>query len=73
MFIIQDVVAAQVQQLVEILFSVCKQTSAIGSNTIGHIYSSLLHLCGTALHIWSKNTAKFNTVEDSYQATWNAQ
>lgn len=57
-FIVQDVVAAQVKQLVEILFSVRKQASAIGSSTVGHIHSSLLHLRGTALHIWNQEKAK---------------
>lgn len=60
-FVIQDVVVAEVQQLVEIPFSICKLTSAIGSKTIGHIYSSLLHLCRTALHICSEHIANFST------------
>lgn len=51
MFVIQDVVAAQVKQLVEILFGVCKEAGAVGSSAVGHVHSSLLHLRGTALHI----------------------
>lgn len=61
MFVIQDVVVAEVQQLVEIPFSICKLSGAIGSKNIGHIYSSLLHVCWTALHICNKQIEKFST------------